>query len=56
MVDVVKEYVGVDFWNVIFDEEVCELVKKYNVLVMEYMIYGYIFNEFFEIYVEEKFI
>lgn len=56
MADAVKEYVGVDFWNVTSDEEALELAKKHDVPVTEHMTYGHILNEFFETYVEEKLI
>ncbi|EAF2521652.1 lysine--tRNA ligase [Listeria monocytogenes] len=56
MADAVKEYVGVDFWNVTSDEEARELAKKHDVPVTEHMTYGHILNEFFETHVEEKLI
>lgn len=34
-------------------EEVCVLVKEYNVEIIDVMIVGYIINEFFEIFVED---
>ncbi|MBM5606115.1 lysine--tRNA ligase [Listeria seeligeri] len=56
MADAVKEYVGVDFWNVTSDEEAHQLAKEHNVPVTKHMTYGHILNEFFETFVEEKLI
>ncbi|WP_088810737.1 MULTISPECIES: lysine--tRNA ligase [unclassified Listeria] len=55
MADAVKEYAGVDLWNVT-TEEARELAKKHNVEITEHMTYGHILNEFFETFVEEKLI
>ncbi|EUJ28791.1 lysyl-tRNA ligase [Listeria floridensis FSL S10-1187] len=55
MVDAVKEYAGVDFWNVT-TEEAKALAKEHHVEITEHMTYGHILNEFFETFVEEKLI
>jgi lysyl-tRNA synthetase class 2 len=56
MVDAVKEYVGVDFWNEMSLEEARQLAKEHNVEINEHMLYGHIVNEFFEQKVEEHLI
>lgn len=56
MVDAIKEYVGVDFWKEMTDEEARQLAKEHNVPVKETMTYGHVVNEFFEHFVEEKLI
>ncbi|MBC6136349.1 lysine--tRNA ligase [Listeria booriae] len=56
MVDAVKQYTGVDFWNVKTTEEARALAKEHNVPITEHMTYGHILNEFFEVFVEEKLI
>ncbi|MBC1292791.1 lysine--tRNA ligase [Listeria booriae] len=56
MVDAVKQYTGVDFWNVKTTEEARALAKENNVPITEHMTYGHILNEFFEVFVEEKLI
>ncbi|WP_206165153.1 lysine--tRNA ligase [Mammaliicoccus sciuri] len=56
MVDAVKEYTGVDFYEVKTDEEAHTLAKEYNIEVEDRMTYGHILNEFFEQRVEEKLI
>ncbi|MBC2167858.1 lysine--tRNA ligase [Listeria booriae] len=56
MVDAVKQYTGVDFWNVKTTEEARTLAKEHNVPITEHMTYGHILNEFFEVFVEEKLI
>src|SRR5699024_6820411 len=56
MVDAIKEYVGVDFWKEMSDEEARELAKEHNVEIQDMMTYGHIVNEFFEQKVEEKLI
>lgn len=48
MVDVVKEVIGVDFWNEMIVEEVWSYVKEYGIEIINLMIVGYIINEFFE--------
>src|SRR5690625_3722769 len=54
MVDAIKEYVGVDFWDDISDEEAHALAKEHNIEVTSNMTYGHIVNEFFEQRVEEQ--
>ncbi|MBC2240223.1 lysine--tRNA ligase [Listeria booriae] len=56
VVDAVKQYTGVDFWNVKTTEEARALAKEHNVPITEHMTYGHILNEFFEVFVEEKLI
>ncbi|EUJ45766.1 lysine--tRNA ligase [Listeria riparia] len=56
MVDAVKQYTGVDFWNVKTTEEARALAKEHNVPITEHMTYGHVLNEFFEVFVEEKLI
>ena len=54
MVDAVKEYVGVDFWAEMSNEEAHELAKEHGIEVTDSMTYGHILNEFFEQRVEEQ--
>lgn len=56
MVDAIKEYTGVDFWNVTTTEEAKQLAKEHNIEINEAMEYGHIVNEFFEQRVEENLI
>lgn len=56
MVDAIKQYVGVDFWGDISDEEARQLAKEHGVEITDMMTYGHIVNEFFEQLVEEKLI
>ena len=56
MVDAIKEYTGVDFWNVTSTEEAKQLAKENGITYKETMEYGHIVNEFFEQKVEEKLI
>ncbi|SDZ66166.1 lysyl-tRNA synthetase, class 2 [Evansella caseinilytica] len=56
MVDAIKEYAGVDFWQSMTDEEARALAKAHNVPVKETMKYGHVVNEFFETFVEEQLI
>ncbi|GGI43270.1 lysine--tRNA ligase [Mammaliicoccus stepanovicii] len=56
MVDAVKEFTGVDFYEVKSDEEAHALAKEHNIKVEDRMTYGHILNEFFEQTVEEKLI
>lgn len=56
MVDAIKQYVGVDFWKNVSDDEAKQLAKKHGVEIKETMTYGHIVNEFFEQLVEEKLI
>ncbi|HSJ37475.1 MAG TPA: lysine--tRNA ligase [Planococcus sp. (in: firmicutes)] len=54
MVDAVKEYVGVDFWQPMTKEEAQSLAKEYNIEIKPTMETGHILNEFFEQRVEEQ--
>ncbi|MFC5714487.1 lysine--tRNA ligase [Thalassorhabdus alkalitolerans] len=56
MVDAIKEYTGVDFWQNMSDEEARALAKEHKVPVKETMSFGHVVNEFFEHFVEEKLI
>ncbi|HEY4600527.1 MAG TPA: lysine--tRNA ligase [Cerasibacillus sp.] len=56
MVDAIKEYVGVDFWKDMTDEEARALAKEHGVEISDMMTYGHIVNEFFEQKIEEKLI
>jgi lysyl-tRNA synthetase, class II len=56
MVDAIKEYVGVDFWKQMSDEEARELAKEHDVEIAPHMTFGHIVNEFFEQKVEDKLI
>lgn len=56
MVDAIKEYTGVDFWQEISDEEAKKLAKEHGVEITDNMTYGHIVNEFFEQKVEDKLI
>ena len=56
MVDAIKEYVGVDFWPDISDDEARSLAKEHGVEITDSMTYGHIVNEFFEQKIEEKLI
>lgn len=56
MVDAVKEYTGVDFWDKMTDEEARALAKEHKIEITNEMTYGHIVNEFFEQKVEESLI
>lgn len=56
MVDAIKEYTGVDFWQETSTEEARRLAKEHGVEINENMLYGHIVNEFFEQKVEDKLI
>ncbi|MGJ7036543.1 lysine--tRNA ligase [Anoxybacillus eryuanensis] len=56
MVDAIKEYVGVDFWKHMSDEEARQLAKEHGVEVAPHMTFGHIVNEFFEQKVEKHLI
>ena len=56
IVDAIKEYVGVDFWKNMSDEEARALAKEHNIEIKDNMTFGHIVNEFFEQRVEEKLI
>jgi lysyl-tRNA synthetase class 2 len=56
MVDAVKEYVGVDFWEPKTLEEARGLAKEHGIEIKGTMEVGHIINEFFEQKIEEKLI
>ncbi|WP_440897235.1 lysine--tRNA ligase [Amphibacillus sp. Q70] len=56
MVDVIKEYTGVDFWKQMTDDAAKALAKEHNIEIKETMTFGHIVNEFFEQRVEEQLI
>lgn len=56
MVDAIKEYVGVDFWQDLTDEEARALAKEHDIKITDSMKFGHIVNEFFEQKIEEKLI
>lgn len=56
MVDAIKEYVGVDFWQETSDEKARSLAKEHGIDITNEMTFGHIVNEFFEQRIEEKLI
>lgn len=54
MVDLIKEYTGVDFWQDMTDEEAREIAREHHVQIEEYTDFGHVVNEFFEEFVEDK--
>ncbi|MFZ3579257.1 lysine--tRNA ligase [Virgibacillus sp. DJP39] len=56
MVDAVKEYAGVDFWEKLSDEEARALAKEHGIKIQDSMTFGHVVNEFFEQKVEEELI
>lgn len=54
MVDAVKKYTDVDFWQMMSDEEARAQAKEHGIKIQESMTFGYVVNEFFEQKVEEK--
>ncbi|WP_017754947.1 lysine--tRNA ligase [Calidifontibacillus oryziterrae] len=56
MVDAIKQYVGVDFWKSMTNDEARALAKEHNIEINDTMSFGHIVNEFFEQKVEEKLI
>jgi lysyl-tRNA synthetase class 2 len=56
MVDLIKEHVGVDFWQEMSDEEARALAKEHGVAVEPHHTFGHVVNEFFEQKVEETLI
>lgn len=56
MVDAVKEYCGVDFWEEKSLEEARALAKEHGIEITDHMEVGHIINEFFEQRIEEKLI
>ncbi|MDC3426241.1 lysine--tRNA ligase [Aquibacillus sp. 3ASR75-11] len=56
MVDAIKQFTGVDFWNRMSDEQAKALAKENQVEIKDTMTFGHIVNEFFEQKVEDKLI
>lgn len=56
IVDAVKEYTGVDFWQKMNDEDARALAKEHGIQIQGTMTFGHILNEFFEQKVEEELI
>ncbi|MFD1040724.1 lysine--tRNA ligase [Virgibacillus byunsanensis] len=56
MVDAVKEYTGVDFWEEMSDDDARKLAKDHGIQIKNTMTFGHIVNEFFEQKVEEELI
>ncbi|WP_370521854.1 lysine--tRNA ligase [Virgibacillus sp. MSP4-1] len=56
MVDAIKEFTGVNFWENMSDEEARSLAKEHGIDIEDNMKFGHIVNEFFEQRVEEKLI
>lgn len=56
IVDAVKAYTGVDFWDVFSDKEARSLANEHNIEITDSMTFGHIVNEFFEQKVEDKLI
>ncbi len=56
MVDAVKEFTGVDFWEQMSDEDARSLAIEHGIEIKESMTFGHVVNEFFEQRVEEKLI
>ncbi len=54
IVDAIKEYTGVDFWQDMSLEQARELAKKHKVAITDAMDVGHIINEFFETFVEDN--
>ncbi|MCZ0703566.1 lysyl-tRNA synthetase class 2 [Natronobacillus azotifigens] len=54
MVDIIKEYTGVDFWKHMSTEEAKALAEEHGIEIKETMEFGHIVNEFFEQRVEEE--
>ncbi|TGB00796.1 lysine--tRNA ligase [Halobacillus salinus] len=56
MVDAIKDYTGVDFWERMTDEKAKELAHEHGIEIKDTMTFGHIVNEFFEQRVEDKLI
>lgn len=54
MVDAIKEYTGVDFWQPMSNDEAKALAHEHGIEIKDTMTFGHIVNEFFEQRVEEK--
>jgi lysyl-tRNA synthetase, class II len=56
MVEAIKEYTGVDFFEQMSDEHAKKLANEHGIEIKDTMTFGHIVNEFFEQRVEEKLI
>ncbi len=56
MVDIIKEQVGIDFWQEMSDEEARSLAKQHGITVEPHHTFGHVVNEFFEQKIEETLI
>lgn len=56
MVEAVKEYTGVDFWEQMSDDQARALAKEHDIQIKDTMTFGHVVNEFFEQKVEEELI
>lgn len=54
MVDLIKEYIGVDFWKEMTVEEARKIADEHGVHYESYWKVGHIINEFFEEFCEDK--
>lgn len=54
MVDIIKEYTGVDFWEEMTLEQARALADEHGVHYEQYWKVGHIINEFFEQFCEDK--
>ncbi len=54
MVDIIKEYTGVDFWEEMTLEQARALADEHGVYYEQYWKVGHIINEFFEQFCEDK--
>lgn len=54
MVDAIKKYTGVDFWQKMTLEQARQLADEHHVHYEEYWQVGHIINEFFEQFVQDK--
>lgn len=56
MVDAIKEYTGIDFWQPMTDEEARQLAREHNVEVEDYYTVGHVIAEFFDEFCEDHMI
>lgn len=56
MVDLIRDELGVDFWQPMSDEEAFRLAEEHGIEVNKNMTFGHIVNEFFEQKLEETLI
>lgn len=54
IVDAIKEYTGVDFWQDMSLDQARELAEKHKVAITDAVGVGHIINEFFETFVEDN--